>query len=232
MLKLMRLELQRMNLRTYWMSSVIGGIVLLLFTYFVAYVAQAEQEMQFYHYETIFQFTSSISIIFFGILSAAMYSRLIIREYSGKRLVLLFSYPVSRQKILTAKIVTVFSFVLLSMLFSTAIPMAIFAATESLAPIVPDTMTFGVLAAAFRMEVVSLAAVNAIGLIAMRIGFIQKSVPATLISAFVLSGLYGTVAIQSGGNDTACLIIMGASLIAVVAVIINLSNKINHMEVV
>lgn len=96
MLKLIKLKLQRVNMRPYLISSAVMGMVLPAFTYFVAYMAQAEQEVQFMNYDNIFLFTSLMGILLFGILAAVMYARLIIEEYSGKRLALLFSYPGSR----------------------------------------------------------------------------------------------------------------------------------------
>lgn len=231
MMKLINLELQRINLRPYLISSTISGFVLLAFTYFIAYVAQVEQEVQFMNYENIFLFTGAMSILIFGVLSATMYEKLIIEEYSEKRLALLFSYPVGRKKVFSAKILIVFLFVVLSMLLCTILPIFVFAATESFAPIVSDTMTSDILIKAVGTIVVSLVAVSAIGLLAMRIGFIKKSVPATLISAFILSGIYGNIAIGSAGNFVISLLIIGVSLLAILAVFVTLSHKINHMEV-
>lgn len=231
MLKLIKLELQRINLRPYLISSTVSGVVLLAFTYFIAYVAQVEQEVQFMTYGNIFLFTGAMSIPIFGVLSATMYEKLIIEEYSGKRLALLFSYPVGRKKTFSAKILIVFLFMVLSMLLCSILPIFVFAATESFAPIVSDTMTNAILINAVSTMVVSLVAVSAIGLLAMRIGFIKKSVPATLISAFILSGIYGNIAIGSAGNFVISLLIVGVSLLAILAVIVTLSHKINHMEV-
>ncbi len=231
MMKLINLELQRINLRPYLISSTISGFILLAFTYFIAYVAQVEQEVQFMNYENIFLFTSAMSILIFSVLSATMYEKLIIEEYSGKRLALLFSYPVGRKKAFSAKILIVFLFVALSMLLCTILPIFVFAATESFTPIVSDTMTSDILIKAVGTIVVSLVAVSAIGLLAMRIGFIKKSVPATLISAFILSGIYGNIAIGSAGNFVISLLIIGVSLLAIIAVFVTLSHKINHMEV-
>ncbi len=231
MLKLIKLELQRINLRPYLISSTISGVVLLAFTYFIAYVAQVEQEVQFMTYGNIFLFTGAMSILIFSVLSATMYEKLIIEEYSGKRLALLFSYPVGRKKTFSAKILIVFLFIVLSMLLCTILPIFVFAATESFAPIVSDTMTSDILIKAVGTIVVSLVAVSAIGLLAMRIGFINKSVPATLISAFILSGIYGNIAIGSAGNFVISLLIIGVSLLVILAVFVTLSHKINHMEV-
>lgn len=231
MMKLINLELQRINLRPYLISSTISGFVLLAFTYFIAYVAQVEQEVQFMNYENIFLFTGAMSILIFSVLSATMYEKLIIEEYSGKRLALLFSYPVGRKKAFSAKILIVFLFVALSMLLCTIMPIFVFAGTESFTPIVSDTMTSDILIKAVGTIVDSLVAVSAIGLLAMRIGFIKKSVPATLISAFILSGIYDNIAIGSAGNFVISLLIIGVSLLAILAVFVTLSHKINHMEV-
>lgn len=88
-------------------------------------------------------------------MSAIMYSRLIIEEYTGKRLALLFSYPISRSKIFAAKLVLIFTF----------------------------TCIYAVLA------------LGVIGIVSMRIGFIHKSVPTTLISTILLSAVYGNAVI-------------------------------------
>lgn len=230
MRNLIKLELQRINLRPYLIGSATFGIVLLVFTYFVAYVAQVEQEVQFMTYENIFRFTGAIGILLFGVLSATMYAKLIIEAYSGQRLALLFSYPVGRKKIFAAKVLIVFLFVVVSMLLCTILPICIFSATEQLSPIVPDTMTGNLLGMALGNIVVSLVAVSAIGLLALRIGFIKKSVSATLICAFILSGLYGNIAVGSAGHMAASLLIVGISLIAVLTVLVTLSHKIDHME--
>jgi len=108
MLKLISLELKRNNIRAYVIANVIICGILLAFIYFVAYVAQVEtgvREIQFRNYKNIFRLTGTISLIVFSIMSGVMYSRFIIGEYSGKRAALLFSYPVSRTKVLISKLV-------------------------------------------------------------------------------------------------------------------------------
>lgn len=234
MSKLIALELKRNNMRTYLVTSGIACAVLLAFIYFVSYVAQVESgvhEEQFQNYTNIFRFTGTISLIIFSIMSATMYSRLIIDEYSGKRAALLFSYPVSRGKILLAKLLLVFVFTSVSMLICTAIPYIIFSITESVSPIVTqDTMTTGLILDTLKILVVAILAVGGIGIMAMRIGFIKKSVPATLITAFVLSAIYGNAAL-SANTLLSSLVIGGIGVVATIAIMIELTNKVNEMEV-
>lgn len=231
MTKLIKLELERINLRPYFISSAIFCIVLLVFTYFIACVAQVEQEVEFMNYRNIFLFTGAISTFLFGILSATMYAKLIVEEYSGKRLALLFSYPVSRQKTFIAKILIVLLFVIRSMFLCTMLPIGVFALTEAFSPIVSDVMTRDILITAFCNMLVSLVAVSAIGLLSMRIGFIKKSIATTLISTFILSGIYGNIAISNAGKAAIYLIIAGVSLLVILVILVTLSRKINQMEV-
>lgn len=230
MIKLMKLEIQRIDLRPYLISSAIIGVVLLAFTYFIAYVAQVEQEVQFMNYDNIFLFTNLMGGLLFGVLSATMYTKLIIEEYAGKRLALLFSYPVGRRKTFTAKVLLVFLFVVFFMTLCTMLRIFIFFTTESLSPIVSDVMTSDILIKALGTMVVTVVAVSAIGLLAMNIGFIKKSVSITIISGFVLSGIYGNIAAGSVGDLATSSITIGVSLLVILVVYVTLSNKINHME--
>lgn len=234
MIKLIGLELKRNNIRTYVVASVISCAVLLAFIYFVAYVAQVEtgeREAQFRNYANIFRFTGTVSMIIFSIMSAVMYSRLIIGEYSGKRAALLFSYPVSRSKILLAKLLLVFGFTSASMLICTSIPYIFFSITESVSPIVvQDSMSSNLVEDTLKVLGTTILAVGGIGIVSMRIGFIKKSVPATLITAFIVSATYGNAAISANGTLPG-LIIGGIGIIVTVAVMAELTSKVNKMEV-
>lgn len=231
MFKLMKLELQRINLRTYLITALILGGVLLIFTYFVANAAQATNEIEFMTYRNILNFTCVISMLLFGVLSATMYNNLVIKEYSGKRLSLLFSYPANRKKIFMAKVLIVFSLIFISMTFCTLLPIGIFSITEIFVPIVSDTITTHLLLSTIGTTFISVLFASAIGILAMGIGFIKKSVTVTLISAFVLFAIWGNIAISINGNLIMSLFVVVVSIIACVVVLITLSNKINYMEV-
>ncbi len=235
MMKLIKLELKRNNIRTYLLASAVSCVVLLGFIYLIANAAQLEdssaREIAFRSYTNIFRLIGIISLVIFSIMSATMYSKLIIGEYTGKRAALLFSYPVSRNKILLSKLLLVFVFTSVSMLICTAIPYIVFSITESVSPIVvQDVMTMGLIEDALKTLGVSVLALGGIGIVSLRIGFIQKSVPTTLISALLLSAIYGNTAINAN-NILFRILISGIGVVVTVTVIVELSNKVNKMEV-
>lgn len=212
-------------------SSIIACIILIGFIYFVSVVAKVENEPDFQNYPNIFLFTSIISMIFFSILSAVMYTRFVIDEYTGKKLVLLFSYPVSRKKILLAKIAVVVVFSTVAMIVSNVVSFVIFSITESISPIVNDTLSLELLLSIIKTIIILSISVNGISIIAMRIGFINKSVPSTIVTAFILCAIFGNAVIGSFGNDTLSLVLLGMVVAAGLAVTFNLMGKINRIEV-
>ncbi|MFJ8100462.1 ABC transporter permease [Lysinibacillus sp. NPDC096212] len=229
--KLMKLELRRNNLNTYMRLSMIGCMFLIGFIYFVAIVAKVENEPDFQNYSNIFLFTSIMSMFFFSILSATMFSRFVIEEYKGKKMILLFSYPVNRKKILLSKIAVVVVFSIASMIISNIPPIVIFSITESFSPIVNDTLSSELLFSVIKTIIILSIGMNGITLIAMRIGFINKSIPSTIVSALLLCALFGNAVIGSFEKSTLSLIILAISTAAGIIATMNLMGKINRIEV-
>lgn len=227
----MKLELRRTKLNTYVWSSLIACMILIGFIYFVALVAKVENEADFQNYTNIFLFTSIISMIFFSILSAIMYSRFVIDEYTGKKMILLFSYPINRKTILLSKIAVVVVFSTVSMMASNIPPIVIFSITESISPIVNDTLTLELLFSIIKTIIILSISMNGIALIAMRIGFINKSIPSTIITALVLCAIFGNAVIGSFGNSSLSLVLLGITITAGIFVTFNLMGKINRIEV-
>jgi hypothetical protein len=117
------------------------------------------------------------------------------------------------------------------MLICTTIPYIIFSITELLSPIVvQDVMTMELVTDALKTSGISVLALGGIGIMSLRIGFIRKSVPTTLISAILLSAVYGNIAINAN-SILSSVLISGIGLIVAVVLVLQLSNKVNRMEV-
>ncbi|MET3211568.1 UNVERIFIED_CONTAM: ABC-type transport system involved in multi-copper enzyme maturation permease subunit [Paenibacillus sp. PvR008] len=231
MLKLMKLELRRNKINSFIFASLIACIVLIGFIYFASVVAKIENEIGFKNYANLFLFTLVISMIIFCMLSSIMYSRFVIEEYTGKKLILNFSYPVNRKKMLLAKMMIVILFTTVAMIICTLPAFIIFSITESIEPIVKDTLSLSLLLSVLKTVIVSVICINGISIIAMRIGFSKKSIPATMVSAFILCGMFGNGVIGSVNNNVIVFILLGVIVMASVAVIFELMKKIDHMEI-
>lgn len=231
MKRLWKLELQRISMRRYIIRFLITGFVILIFTYFIANTAQITQEKDFMSYNNIFLFTSVISILLFGIITAIMYNDIIIKEYSGNRLLLLLSYPIDRRKLFLVKILLIYGLSMLSMLICTGIPILIFSISESYFHIVSDTITLDLLFHICIMLAVSALFTGSVGILSMAAGFVKKSITTTLIISFLLCTVFANLLIGVHENTIVLILSVLTSCIFTIIVIIQISRSINNMEV-
>ena len=170
--------------------------------------------------------TCLVCMAIFSILSAVMASRFVVEEYSGKRAILLLSYPISRKKVLCAKMMLVFAYTAGGMLLCGAVVL-----TESLFPICSDHLTIKVVLQSLGFLFCCSVLAGLMGVIALWFGFRKKSVPVTIVASVVLA----TIVCQIISSALVFLPMMGAVLgvtgILATLAIKNLLRQVNNMEV-
>lgn len=230
MLKLIQLELKKNNLRIYLFSAALITVVMTGFLYLFASIPliepNASEAAAFSGYADVMGMTALLNMVCFCVLSAVMHSRFVIGEYTGKGGILLFSYPVSRKKVFLSKLLLISIVTGVGLIISNLIIFTVFVITESVFPLVKDTLT-PVLIMHTLIQTVSMAVLSiGLGIVSMGIGFSRKSVPVTIVSAVILCSLISNVGMSP--------FITIAALIAVfvsVLVTITLLGKVNRMEV-
>lgn len=199
MLKLISLEIRKNKLKSLLTGAAIVNFAILGFMILVLFVEQSESEPSFTSYadlfEGVFVFVKAAYIIF----ASVIISKLVIDEYKNNTITLLFMYPISRKKLMTAKIVIVFVFTFIGIIVSDIMVGAILLVFNSYAELIPGEITSSMITS----ELIKLGA-NAfyaagIALIPLYFGMKKKSVPATIVSAVLVTSLI------SGGFDQARL---------------------------
>lgn len=235
MLQLIKLELRRNNLRTYMTASAAIAVVMLGFIYLFAYAPRLEPNDQdmalFAGYGNLIPLFGVLNMAVFCVLSAVMHARFIVEDYSGKRAILLFTYPVSRRNILLAKLMVVAMFTLLSILVSGFLIYSIFGLTEQFMPLVEESFTVSTMLAAMENTLVMSFMAASMGIIAAGVGFIKKSVPTTIITAVILASFLCNIV----ANATSNVLVMGILALAMTGIgalfSMNLIYRVNRMEV-
>lgn len=233
----MQLEIKRNNMRAYVVASAIASMIMLGFIYLFAYAPNIDPDPDlqlFAGYNHIFPMFSMLGMAVFATLSAIMQARFVIEEYRGKRVILLFSYPVRRDKVLLSKLAVVFLFTMAAMTICNLLAFGIFGITESIHPLVDGAMSIQTIIQALKVTVMMAVTAAGIGIVATGIGFIKKSVPAAIVSAVLLSSLVCNIIFNSTADmnkgDMGALILMGIAVAAAAAVAAMLMNNVNHME--
>lgn len=238
--RLISLELKRSRFHPYHMAVLIIAVVLLGMIYLFASIprmAPADTDNQmFQSYYGLIGLENLLFIAIFIILSAAISAKLIVEEYSGKRAILMFSYPVPRQKILSAKLLLVYGYTVSAMFLTGVAVFGIFFLTEAIFPLCADQMTI----ATVIYGVVSLACCSLIagawGIVALWIGFRKQSVTVTMVAAVIFAVVMCQVmnlAMTMSYILGAVLFLVIGAAVAVVAAVAwgRLKNQVKNMEV-
>ena len=160
-----------------------------------------------------------------------MASKFIVDEYTGKKAILLFSYPVDRKKILDAKIIMVFSYTAISMLVCNGIAITVFLSTESLFPLCQDSIDITLLWDCI-FSVLCYSLMSALmSLVATWFGFMKKSIIVTITSACVIVSILCQIIGMTLFIRPVIIAILAVTLMIAIAVWINLHNQVEKMEV-
>jgi ABC-type transport system involved in multi-copper enzyme maturation permease subunit len=211
---------------------------MLAFIYLLAYAPHIDPDPDlkvFAGYNNIISLFSILSMAVFGTLSSIIYTKFVIDEYKEKRTILIFSYPVNRDKVMLAKLAVVFLFTIAAMTICDLLVFCIFGVSEFISPLVDGILSAQTILRAFKVTIIMAVTAAEIGIVATGIGFIKKSVPSTIVSAVLLSSLFCNIMFNSTSDvnqsDMASVAFMGITLIAGIAVTIILMRRVNHMEV-
>lgn len=241
MLKLMKLELERNKLLPYMIASLLIFVFGLGFCFLIAYTPQLEQMGGggFMPAEMLMMtewsnFISLISVLFvtaFGVLSAVMHAKFIVEEYTGKRAVLLFSYPIKRSKVLFTKCSFVFFFTVIAAFLCNVVAIRIFAFCSNAFSILPNLFTNELWFDLLMASGIAAPLAGAIGLVAMRIGFWRKSLVATVVASFLFAAPFGNLISLFPDHSLIIRLIGMVVLLAFgFAVFAELLTKVNKME--
>ena len=110
MFHLMKLELKKFKLLSYVFRVFIANISILGFIIFISFIEKAEGASLFINYPETFLVIDTFVRGTFIIFAAALISELIISEFKDKTITVLFMYPISRKRLIAAKLLVIMLF--------------------------------------------------------------------------------------------------------------------------
>ena len=233
--RLLLLEIKRNSLRPYYIAVFISDLCLLGFIYLMAAIPKidpydSDTEL-FNSYSFIIGLTMVVMMGIFIIVSATVASKVIVDEYREKKAMLLFLYPISRKKIMGAKIILVFIFTFVLMLLSGACIFTTFIITESIYPICIDAITMELVIRSI-IDLISYAAIaGCCGIVSSWIGFMKKSPIGTVIASCIIMIIVCQMsAMTFFSKQTMMLLIVLLGVVSISAAF-GLRSQVEKMEV-
>lgn len=216
MLHLMKLELKKFKLGWYVKRAIIANIVILALMIFVSIIAQVEGDAEIRNPETILLMASTIVRATFIVFGSVLIARLIIGEYKNKTILLMFSYPINRKKMMASKLAIAAIVTFITVIVSNILVVGVFFGIDSYFSILPNSSTVDQLMQE-GIKLVPLAIATAgMSLIPLYFGMRKRSVPTTIVSSLIV------VTIAMNGNpefSTATFLPLQLALAAIGVVI-------------
>lgn len=195
MLKLMKLEIIKFKMRGYLKGAIIANLIILGILLMGVYGFNTDKKLIFSNYNDVFLYTGIMVRATFSIFAAVLISRIIIGEYKSKTINILFTYPISRKKIMVAKLATVVIFTFIAMVISSLFLNFSLFLLNIFANFIQVPLTQDILVKNLINIIVYSVAFSFVSLIPVYVGMRRKSGSATIVTSVIL------VTLLNNGSD-------------------------------
>lgn len=226
MAHLLRLELKKIRLRNY-IFLVLAAV---LFSMFFITVALHDSSESGHTFPEAFRVVEMIFAFVFVIFFSVLNSQIIISEYNNKTILLLFTYPVDRKKVILAKLILITLFEALSMLLGYLV-CGIFIVTmdyqfDWVAGTFQLSMLYDWLGRALSTTVIFCS----LGLWTFTAGMWKKSVPVTIVSSVLFIYVRQIAVASTPTYQENIWMILAAVAIALAGMWYSFERKITQLD--
>ncbi|MDA1477954.1 ABC transporter permease [Bacillus changyiensis] len=186
MLNLMRIEIKKLKLAGYVRGVIIANLIILGLLWMISYSEKAESTGAFHDIAEAFLVIGTFVRAVFIIYGAVLLSRLVISEFKNKTILVLFTYPVSRKKIMTAKLGIVGVLTFVTILISNVFIATIFFMLNSFFPVVQGEITANIVYDQVLKIVIFAFGAAGTSLVPIYFGMRKQSISATIISSVII----------------------------------------------
>lgn len=186
MLQLIKLEIKKSKLGWYIKGAIIANIVMVAMLFFVSYVSQIEGDVELGNPQGILLMASAMVRGTFIVFAGVLIAKLVIEEYKNKTILLMFSYPINRKKIIASKLLITAILTFITILLSNIFIVGVFFTVNSYILVIPNTITIDeLIQEGIKVVPFAVAAAGA-GLIPLYFGMRKYSVPTTIVSSLIV----------------------------------------------
>ncbi|KWU58673.1 hypothetical protein AWW70_20600 [Bacillus mycoides] len=186
MLRLMKLEMKKFKLGWYVKGTVIANIAILALMISTSIVAPVEADPEIRDPQIILLMASALVRATFVVFGGVLIAKLIIDEYKNKTILLMFSYPINRKKMMVSKLAITAIVTFITVILSNILVVGVFFGIDSYFSILPNSFTVDQLTQE-GINLVPLAIATAgMSLIPLYFGMRKRSVPTTIVSSLIV----------------------------------------------
>ncbi|RCX18275.1 ABC-2 family transporter [Anaerobacterium chartisolvens] len=216
MLKLIELEIKKFKLSRFIKGVLIADLIIAGVVVLIMFGERAENRVAFEDYRTAAFIIGAFVKMTFTIFAAVILSKIVIGEYKSNTIGVLFMYPISRKRLIAAKLAVVMIFTFLSIFLSDIFIGFVIYVIGLWHDLIPVVLTAADIAGFLRNSLVDAAAYMGVALAPLYFGMRKKSTSATIVSSVIICSV-----LNSGSGDFSLgSIIIIPILLAVAGVVV------------
>ncbi|WP_059050203.1 ABC transporter permease [Paenibacillus senegalimassiliensis] len=187
MLQLIKLELKKGRFDSYLWGSLITYLIIAGLVGTMYYVGGSGlEELAFTTMPEMLALIDLVVRATFIIYASVLLSKLVINEFKDKTIALMFSYPISRKKLIFAKLAMVFGWTFANVVIANLLIDALFVGINSVVQYIPGPLTTEMLLSHGLTVLMQAFGAAGMSLLPLVIGLPKKSVPMTIVSSIVI----------------------------------------------
>lgn len=212
MLNLMRLEIKKFKLKSYINGAILANFVILGFMLLILFISKVEGSTDFENYQEALSVIDSFVRATFIIFASTLIAKLIIGEFKSKTITTLFMYPISRKKLIAAKLAIIILFTFCSIIISNLFVTSVFCFISERYHLLPDTLTASMITQLIPSVFMNAIAASGMSLIPLYFGMRKYSISTTIITSLLIVMV---VSSNNGGFSLNDIIVIPLSLAVV-----------------
>lgn len=174
---------------------------------------------------------SSISMFEFSVMGAVVHGKGVLDEYMGRKVLLLFSYPVRREVLFWVKIAVSGGFTAAITVAANLAAVLMVGLVSDIGSIMPEFFGIFEIIQGILYSLFVAVAVEAISLISLWFGFLRQSVTAGIIAALILAILITQVFAMNLVWNMGMLLLIAIAAVFGAGSFCSLERRIKNMEV-
>ncbi|MCJ0222489.1 ABC transporter permease subunit [Clostridioides difficile] len=226
MIHLMKLELKKVGLKRYFLFSILGIFLCMFFVF----TGLNDKSTSIYDYDVTFRTISLVFCFYYIILFAVLNVAYIINEYTNKTILILFSYPLDRKKLILSKLLLITTLMISSMIVGYICCFTFVVVLDKYFNLVIGDFHISILSYWIPGAIKNIIVFCSLGIWTFVVGMIRKSIPVTLVSSIIFINLRQFI--LAGTNTTqdsliSVFIIVGITVIGIYYI---LNHKVTEID--
>ena len=225
MFNLIKLEIKKFKLQGHVKSAFLVHLVLVALFCMLQVILQIENEPVDDIIAASVMLLEGLGRITFMMFAAVILANTVIEEYNKKTINLMFMYPISRKKLILAKLIIVVVFTFVNILISNILLIATLYIANSFFDVLAWQLILSEVLGNIPVMIVSAMLSSFVALIPLHFGMKKKSTTATMISGVLIVGL-----LNSGNGMMTLSSILPLVLIVAVVGILVVTSLLKRLE--